>query len=146
MKDSFSPYLKDVLPAIFTMATLQPKIGLSGTDEIGDIVDVLGEVTPAATSATTPTPGEIKKLNVHTDEIEEKDTALQMLAVFIEECGAGFAPYIVDTSKIIVSMLEYGGNDNIRSSSADCIPYLVKSAKAAGGDQANLQMMAKEFI
>jgi hypothetical protein len=28
-----------------------------------------------------------------TDEVEEKDSALQMLIVFIEELGAGFAPY-----------------------------------------------------
>jgi hypothetical protein len=29
-----------------------------------------------------------------TDEIEEKDSAIQMLVVFIEELGAGFSAYI----------------------------------------------------
>ena len=57
-----------------------------------------------------------------------------MLAVFIEECGAGFAPYIEEASKILLGMLDYAGNDKIRSSATDAIPYLVKSAKSAGAD------------
>ena len=38
--------------------------------------------------------GTNKKTNIMTDEIEEKDSAIQMLVVFIDELGAGFAPYI----------------------------------------------------
>lgn len=105
----------------------------------------MSEVTPGA-SKGGEAGGEAKKVNVMTDEVEEKDTAIQMLAIFIEECGAGFAPYIVDTSKILAGMLEYAANDNIRSSSADAIPYLVKSAKAAGMDAPGLHGMAKDFI
>lgn len=41
------------------------------------ITDVLNEVTPAT--------GEAKSANVVTDEIEEKDVAIQMLNVFIDE-------------------------------------------------------------
>jgi len=35
-----------------------------------------------------------KRTNIVNDEIEEKDSAIQMLIVFIEELGADFAPYI----------------------------------------------------
>jgi hypothetical protein len=38
--------------------------------------------------------GTEKKANIMTDEIEEKDSAIQMLTVFIEELGGGFAQYI----------------------------------------------------
>jgi len=141
MKEDFSPYLKDVLPAIFKMASLQPKIGLQGSDQIVDLVDALKE-----TDNGDGTTGEAKKVQVHTDEIEEKDTAVQMLAVFIEECGAGFAPYIEEASKILIGMLDYAGNDKIRSSASDAIPYLVKSAKEAGLDQPSLFNMAKSYI
>jgi len=85
-------------------------------------------------------------VQVHTDEIEEKDTAVQMLAVFIEECGAGFAPYIEEASKIILGMLDYAGNDKIRSSATDCLPYLVKSAKASGIEHFNLVNMSTQFL
>ena len=35
-----------------------------------------------------------KGIQISTDEIEEKDVAIQMLAVFIDELGGGFAPYV----------------------------------------------------
>jgi hypothetical protein len=37
---------------------------------------------------------EDKAVNVVTDETEEKDVAIQMLSVFIDELGEGFAPYV----------------------------------------------------
>jgi len=39
-----------------------------------------------------------------TDEIEEKDTAIQMLVVFIEELGAGIAAYIDKVSEIMLGL------------------------------------------
>jgi len=69
-----------------------------------------------------------------------------MLAVIIEECGAGFAPYIEEASTIITAMLDFGNNDNIRSSAAESLPYLVKSAKAANIDQQSLFNMCKKYV
>jgi hypothetical protein len=107
------------------MATLNPEMGVSGGDTLGSLVDVLKEVgTPGDEGAG--------KMNVVTDEIEEKDTAIQMLAVFIDECGAGFAPYVEETAKILVPMLNYAANDDIRASVAEALPGLIKAAKEAG--------------
>jgi hypothetical protein len=143
MKEDFAPYLKDVIPPILKMASLQPSMGVAGGDALAKLVDVLAEVQPVAKEGETE--GE-KKVSVHTDEIDEKDTALQMLAVIIEECGAGFAPYIEEASVIITSMLDFGNNDNIRSSAADTLPYMVKSAKAANIDQQSLFNMCKKYV
>ena len=44
---------------------------------MAELTDVLAEVTPSGESGTG--------LNVVTDELEEKDVALQMLSVFIDE-------------------------------------------------------------
>jgi hypothetical protein len=143
MKEDFAPYLKDVIPPILKMASLQPSMGVSGGDHLAKLVDVLSEVIPNKEGEAED--GE-KKVNVHTDEIDEKDTALQMLAVIIEECGAGFAPYIEEASTIITAMLDFGNNDNIRSSAADTLPYMVKSAKAANIDQTSLFNMCKKYV
>jgi len=59
------------------------------------LTDVLKEVK---------TSGDEKAVNIVTDEIEEKDVAIQMLVVFIDEVGAGVFDYIEPMSKIILSM------------------------------------------
>ena len=82
MKSDFGPYLEHVLPSIFSMATLNPEMGISGQESIASLTDVLNEIRPEED-------GE-KKLNVVTDEIEEKDVAIQMLSVFIDELGGAF--------------------------------------------------------
>lgn len=44
MKEDFSPYLEAVLPGVFSMATLNPEMGVSGMDAIASLTDVLKEV------------------------------------------------------------------------------------------------------
>jgi hypothetical protein len=54
-----------------------------------------------------------------------------MLAVFVDELGAGFAEFVEPTSKILLSMIEYEANDNIRNSVAGALPGLLKCVKEA---------------
>ena len=77
MKSEFGPYLNQVLPSVLSMAALEPAMSVQGNDTMSAITDVLNEVTPET--------GEAKTANVMTDEIEEKDVAIQMLNVFIDE-------------------------------------------------------------
>jgi hypothetical protein len=105
MKKEFSPYLKEVIPSLFQMATLNPEMSIQGVERHGDITDVLSEVKPDATGT------EKVKINITTDEIEEKDVGIQMLAVFIDELGGEFAPYVEPTSKILLSLINYEAND-----------------------------------
>lgn len=67
------------------MATLKPEMGVEGKEGAADLGDVLADLQEG---------DEKKKAGVMTDEVEEKDSAIQMLIVFIEELGAGFAPYV----------------------------------------------------
>jgi hypothetical protein len=85
MKGDFTPHLKEILPAILSMATLKPEMGVEGQTGTADLGDVLADLQEGDGK---------KKANVVTDEVEEKDSAIQMLIVFIEELGAGFAPYV----------------------------------------------------
>lgn len=52
-----------------------------------------------------------------------------MLAVFVDELGSEFAPYVEPTSKILLSMITYEANDNIRNSVAGALPGLIKCVK-----------------
>lgn len=67
------------------MAALNPEMSIQGSEKAGDLIDVLSEVKPQDIS------GEKHKINVTTDEIEEKDVAIQMISVFIDELGGAFA-------------------------------------------------------
>jgi hypothetical protein len=86
MKAKFSRYLPSVLPSIFNMATLNPQMGVAGQDALHSLSDVLNEIRPEGD-------GE-KKTSIVTDEIEEKEVAIQMLSVFIDELGVAFFDYI----------------------------------------------------
>jgi hypothetical protein len=46
MKGKFSVYLPQVLPSIFSMATLNPQMGVSGTEDLHALSDVLNEIKP----------------------------------------------------------------------------------------------------
>jgi len=139
MKEKFAPYLKDVLPSVFSMANLNPEMGISGQDALADLADVITELRPNDES------GAEKKLSVVTDETEEKDVAIQMLSVFIDELGGAFAEYVEPASRIMLSLTKYQANESIRTTCADALPGLIKCAKAKIGQSAQLIEMAKQY-
>ena len=136
MKTDFTPYLQDILPSILTMASLKPEMGIEGKGA-AELSDVLNEMK---------TENDGKKVNIVTDEIEEKDTAIQMLIVFIEELGPGCAQYVDQVSQILLGLTQFYASDNIRNSSAGALPSLIKCAKEA--NPSNIQLiheMAKTY-
>jgi hypothetical protein len=71
MKDKFVKYLPRVLKGIFEMAALNPKMGVSGSDTVAALTDVLNEINEGANA------GEPKAAqNIVTDEIEEKEVGI----------------------------------------------------------------------
>ena len=48
MMADFAPYLKDVLPGVFNSATLNPSMGIAGSDALHSLTDVLQEIKPEA--------------------------------------------------------------------------------------------------
>ena len=50
MKKEFTPFLKDVVPSLFQMATLNPEMSIQGSETTGDLIDVLSEVKPNQTT------------------------------------------------------------------------------------------------
>lgn len=137
MKTKFTPYLNEILPSILKQVNIKAGMGIQGKED-GDIGDVLKEVRPEGQTD--------KKVNIMTDEIEEKDSAIQMLIVFIEELGAGFAQYIEQVSEILLGLTQYYASDNIRMQSAGALPSLIKCAKEAQpGHMSGVHDMAKAY-
>ena len=139
MKSEFGAYLPQVLPSVLSMAALTPAMGIAGQDTLAQLTDVLNEVTP-----TTHAEGD-KAVNVVTDELEEKDVAIQMLSVFIDEAPEVCYDYMQQISSLLLSLTSYTANDSIRSSSAQSLPGLMKAAKARNVPIADLHAMAKTF-
>ena len=79
------------------------------------------------------------------DEIEEKDVAIQMLSVFIDEVGEGCFDAIEQISGVMLANTAYLANDSIRSSAASSLPGLLKAAKKRGVDTAQVHQMAKTY-
>ena len=73
----------------------------------------------------------MSSININTDEIEEKDVAIQMLTVFIDELGGGYFDYVEPTMKILLNLISYEANDSIRNSVAGALPGLIKCVKEA---------------
>lgn len=136
MKGDFCKYLPQILPHILSMATLRPEMGIEGQGG-AELTDVLQEVRNDEGA---------KKANIMTDEIEEKDTAIQMLVVFLDELGAGFAPYIEQVSEIMMGLSQFYASNNIRTSAAEALASLAKCQKTAEpADIAKLHALAKRF-
>ena len=53
-------------------------------------------------------------MDLNTDETEEKDLALHMLSVFVDELGSAYAPYVHATAEIFLAYTNYFANDGIR--------------------------------
>ncbi len=119
------------------MALLKPEMGIGAGDALADLSDVLKEIRPDENTE--------KKTNIVTDEIEEKDVAIQMLSVFIDELGAAFAEYIEPASRVLLSLTKYTANDSIRQTCVSALPGLIKCAKKAGGITQGLHDMARAF-
>jgi len=83
MQEDFAPYLDSIIPNLLNISALKPRVGISG--ETGDILQYLSEINVSADGKT---------IGVKSDEIEDKNVAIQMLTVIIEEMKGHFAPYI----------------------------------------------------
>lgn len=84
-------------------------------------------------------------MGVVTDEIEEKDVALQMLSVFIDEVPDKIFDHVEQLSTLLLSLTTYTANDSIRQNSCTALPGLMKAAKGRNLPAEQLHAMAKTF-
>lgn len=59
-----------------------------------------------------------KKVNINTFDTEEAEVAINMLSVMMEELQEQFADYVEQTTQIILPLVNYSTNEDIRKSAA----------------------------
>jgi hypothetical protein len=80
---------------------------------------------------------EEKKINIQTYDTEEAEVAINMLSVIMEELKELYANYVEKTTQIILPLVNYSTNEDIRKSAAKCLPSLVTCAKSQSNDGAH---------
>lgn len=75
-------------------------------------------------------------MSINTFDTEEAEVAINMLSVMMEELKELFADYVERTTQIILPLVNYSTNEEIRKSAAKCLPSLVICAKCKNQDSA----------
>jgi hypothetical protein len=70
---------------------------------------------------------------------------MQALTVFITESGAGYAPFVAQTCDVLLGLLEYNANKDIRTATALAIPALCTSLKKAETAYEPLKQVCLKF-
>lgn len=124
MAAEFVPYLPAVMPALLKSAQLKPDLTVLDKDD-------------EDTSQYAEEDGwefvqfEGQNIGIRTTVLEEKCTAVEMLAVFAKELGPGFRDYVEQVTTIALPLLKFYFHEGVRFAAASLIPLLLKCAKDA---------------
>lgn len=117
----FESYLPVVMPQVLRSACVKPEICILDNDEADDVEsDVDWQVVKL---------GEDRNYAIRTSGLEDKATACQMLVCYAREMKESFAPYCQQVLDIMVPLLDFYFNDEVRSAAAECLPFLLSSMK-----------------
>mmetsp|Transcript_34654 Transcript_34654/g.48371 ORF Transcript_34654/g.48371 Transcript_34654/m.48371 type:complete len:1079 (+) Transcript_34654:78-3314(+) len=103
MKKGFTPYLKYVIPEVFKVAERKlefENLNVSGGSTLG----LIGL----------------------TSSLEEKATACAMLCSFANDIKEGYFPYVEATVKVMLPLMEYYLNDEVRKCAVSIMPTLLE--------------------
>ncbi|KAF7250134.1 hypothetical protein EG68_09707 [Paragonimus skrjabini miyazakii] len=122
----FESYLPVVMPHVLRSACIKPEICILDNDEVDNVEsDVDWQVVKL---------GEDRNYAIRTSGLEDKATACQMLVCYAREMKESFAPYCQQVLDIMVPLLDFYFNDEVRSAAAECLSYLLSSLKARQPD------------
>lgn len=136
----FVPYLPIVMPSMLETAKLQPDITVRDEDDAGsEDADDDGDMETFVLGG--------RRVSLHTSVLEEKANACSMLCCYAYELKEGFFPYVEEVTQIMVPLLKFYFNEDVRSSAAQALPELLRSAieaakKGMGPDEAFCRTMA----
>lgn len=128
----FAPYLKYVMGPVMKTASMKPETCFM-YDEDAEDMDKDWQVVRV---------GQDQNVAINTSGIEDKINACQMLICYARELKDEFAPYVIDVTKIMLPLLKFYLNDDVRSAAADIVPFLIDSAVPLG-DAARQELWAE---
>lgn len=87
-----------------------------------------------------------KREDLHTYLDDECNNALSAIGCFMEDCPASMAPYIEQVYKVVMPLLEYLTNEEVRTTAAECLPSMLQCLKHNAQFQDKLPAFAKDLI
>jgi len=117
LEKDIEKYLPEIMPKILKIANSYCTI-TSSEYIVDNVLESLNENIE----------GIFGSQEITTSEIEEKEIALEMLAVFAAQLEETFAPYIPESAKIIIPILYFPVNSELRRSAARVLASFLKCA------------------
>jgi len=71
-------------------------------------------------------------VGIRTAGLEDKATACSMLVCYARELKHGFVEYVERTAEVLVPLLKFPFNDDVRCAASEAMPYLLESARPKG--------------
>ncbi|KAL6776649.1 IPB2 [Auxenochlorella protothecoides x Auxenochlorella symbiontica] len=118
----FIPYLQVVMPALIASVELKPDVTVAA----GDDSDVEDEDEDTETFILGD-----RKISLRTSLLEEKATACSMICCYADELKEGFLPYVQQVTGIMVPLLKFYFNEEVRTAAVQSLPELLRCATAA---------------
>lgn len=120
----FEQYLPLVMGPVMRTAAMKPEVAMLDNDEVEGIeTDVDWSLINL---------GEQQNFAIRTAGMEDKASACEMLVCYARELKEGFADYAEEVVRLMVPMLKFYFQDNVRTAAAESLPYLLDCGKIKG--------------
>ena len=124
VKKKFTELVPMIIEAVMKLVMIDPKMSISTNPENAfKLEDVLSDINPAVNGKRKET------FNLQTTEVEEKETALQLLHGVLITFSELFLPYLEVIHKILFPIITFQANSSIRSEVSNILPVIVKILK-----------------
>ncbi len=128
LKSELVPYTEMLVPSLLKLAASVPGISIS-TAKNGTTVDLEKAAKELTETSMPDKEGKRKMVHVTTTDIEEKEAAINMLGVMIDELGGYLDKYVESFSQIVLHVLTRSGVESLREAAALTLKGLVKAVK-----------------
>ncbi|XP_041352900.1 importin-5-like [Gigantopelta aegis] len=120
----FQKYLPLVMTPVLKAASLKPEVALIDSDEMKSVEN--------DTDWHFITLGDQQSFGIRTAGLEEKATACQMLVCYARELKEAFSEYTEEVVKLMVPLLKFYFNDEVRVAASESLPFLIDCARIRG--------------
>lgn len=134
MKGHFDNYIPLVVPSIIKVCV--------------DVADSIPKEEAITVDSVSTTDKEDKKKddNYHTYIDDECNNALAAIACFMEDCPAPMAPFIEQVYKVVMPLLDFLTNEEVRTTASECLPAMIQCLKHNPQYVSKLPEFAKDLI
>jgi hypothetical protein len=63
--------------------------------------------------------------------LENKASAVALVVSFVSDLGDAYAPYFAETARMLLPLLDYNMNDEVKDHALECLPDLIKGGAEA---------------